>query len=217
MPAPGPDGSRRPLHELVACHECDRLMLRLPIATGECAQCPRCGHVLYSHRPSVLRRGLALTIAALLLYIPACFLPLMELHLLGQHARETVWSSVLALWQAGMPEIAMVVFLCGMLIPLLKLVCQLSVLLSIRWRRGRSVGLRLFRAYHHLRAWGMLEIYLMGVLVSMVKLAGMAQLEVGVGLMCFVALLLVQVWLEVSLSAHQVWEALSGVDAHACD
>lgn len=206
-----------PLETLVACHECDWLMVKVPVASGERARCPRCGFELYGHRPRMLRRCLALTVAALLLYIPANFLPFMELHLLGQRSQDTVWTAVLALFHSGMPEIAIVVLLCSMVIPLLKLLCQLFVLLSIGCNLGRPTGLLLYRLYHHLRGWGMLEVYLMGALVSMVKLAGLAELSLGVGLGCFVGLLLLQVWLEVTFSAHQVWEALSGEDAHACD
>jgi paraquat-inducible protein A len=102
-------------------------------------------------------------------------------------------------------------------IPLLKLVCQLLVLLSIRLDIGRSYGLLLYRIYHHLRDWGMLEVYLMGVLVAIVKLADLAAMTVGLGLVCFVSLLLVQVWLEVVMSPHQIWDALAGEDAYAGD
>ena len=54
----------------------------------------------------------------------------------------------------------------------------------------------------------MLEVYLMGILVSIVKLSDMADLSLGIGLFCFVALLLAQVWLEVTMSPQQIWAAL---------
>ena len=63
-----------------------------------------------------------------------------------------------------------------------------------------------------------LEVYLMGVLVAIVKLADLAELSLGLGLVCFVSLLLmVQVLLEVVMSPHQIWQALSGEDDHAGD
>lgn len=209
--------SELPLDDLIACHECDLLMRKPTLAHGEKALCPRCGYELYAHRYNVVQRSLALVIAALLLYIPANFLPIMQLNLLGQSAQDTVWSGVLGLFNSGMTEISVVVFLCSMAIPLLKLLCQLTVLLSIRFDIGRSYGLLLYRIYHHMRDWGMLEVYFMGVLVAIVKLADMAALTVGLGLACFVGLLLVQVWLEVVMSPHQIWQALSGEDAHAGD
>lgn len=206
-----------PLENLVACHECDLLMRKPQLAHDEKALCPRCGYELYAHRHNVVERSLALVIAALLLFIPANFLPIMQLNILGQSAEDTVWTGVIGLFETGMQSVAVVVFLCSMGIPLLKLLCQLFVLLSIRLDVGRSYGLLLYRIYHHLRDWGMLEVYLMGVLVAIVKLADLASITVGLGLVCFISLLLVQVWLEVVMSPHQIWEALSGEDAHAGD
>lgn len=206
-----------PLEALVACHECDLLMHKPSLSDGESAACPRCGYELFRHRHRVIRRSLALVIAALLLYVPANFLPIMQLNLLGQTTEDTVWSGVVGLYDSGMQGIALVVFLCSMAVPLLKLLCQLLVLLSIRLDFGRSYGLLLYRIYHHMREWGMLEVYLMGILVAIVKLMDLADLSLGLGLFCFVALLLVQVWLEVTMSPHQIWEALSGEDIHAGD
>jgi paraquat-inducible protein A len=209
--------SELPLDDLVACHECDLLMRKPKLGHGEKALCPRCGYELYAHRHNVVQRSLALVIAALLLYVPANFLPIMQLNLLGQSSNDTVWSGVVALFDTGMQSVSVIVFLCSMGIPLLKLLCQLAVLLSIRFDIGRSYGLLLYRIYHHLRDWGMLEVYLMGVLVAFVKLADMAAISVGLGLVCFISLLLVQVGLEVVMSPHQIWQALSGEDAHAGD
>jgi len=206
-----------PLDELVACHECDLLMRKPVLSRGERAECARCGYELYANRHNVVQRSLALVIAALLLYVPANFLPIMHLNLLGQTSQDTVWTGVLGLFDTGMQGVAAVVFLCSMGIPLLKLLCQLVVLLSIQLNVGRSFGLLLYRIYHHLRDWGMLEVYLMGVLVALVKLADMAELSIGLGLVCFISLLLIQVWLEVAMSPHQIWQALSGEDAHAGD
>ncbi|ANJ54295.1 paraquat-inducible protein A [Pseudomonas silesiensis] len=209
--------SELPLEDLVACHECDLLMRKPELAHDEKALCPRCGYELYAHRHNVVQRSLALVIAALVLFVPANFLPIMQLNLLGQSSNDTVWSGVVGLFDSGMQSVSVIVFLCSMAIPLIKLLCQLAVLLSIRFDVGRSYGLLIYRIYHHLRDWGMLEVYLMGVLVAIVKLADMAAVTVGLGLACFIGLLLVQVWLEVVMSPHQIWQALSGEDAHAGD
>lgn len=214
---PEPSLPSLPLEQLVACHECDLLMRKPVLQDGESAECPRCGYELFSHRHHVVRRSLALVLTALLLYVPANFLPIMQLNLLGQTSQDTVWSGVLGLYESGMQGIAVVVFLCSMAVPLLKLLCQLLVLLSIRLDFGRGYGLLLYRIYHHMREWGMLEVYFMGILVAIVKLMDLADLSLGLGLFCFIALLLIQVWLEVTMSPHQIWEALSGEDIHAGD
>ncbi|MBC9250647.1 paraquat-inducible protein A [Pseudomonas alcaligenes] len=201
------------LHELIACHECDLLMYHPHLGEEQKANCPRCGYELLVHRRQMRRRSLALVLTALLLFVPANFLPIISLNLLGQNAVDTVWTGVLGLYSSGMQGVALVVLLCSMLVPLIKLLCQLFVLLSMPYPALRPQGIQLYRAYHHLREWGMLEVYLFGILVSIVKLKDMADLHLGVGLACFVGLMLAQVWLEVTMSPHQVWDALSEEEA----
>lgn len=206
-----------PLEELIACHECDLLMRREHVEPGLKSICPRCGYELEVHRRDMVRRALALVVTALLLYVPANFLPIMDITILGQTGVDTVWSGVQGLYNSNMQGVGILVFLCSMVIPLLKLLCQLFVLLSLRFNIAQRQGMLLYRTYQHLREWGMLEVYLMGILVSIVKLIAMAELHVGLGLACFVALLFTQVWLEVTMSRHQVWDELSTEDGDARD
>lgn len=198
-----------PLEQLIGCPECDLLMDRPSLEPGQAAECPRCGFELVALRQRVVGRSLALTLAALLLFFPANLMPIMHLNLLGRLSQDTVWSGVQGLYDSGMRGVALLVFLCSMAVPLLKLLCQLAVLLSIGTGHGRRYGLFLYRTYHHMREWGMLEVYLLGILVAMIKLGDLAELSMGPGLACFIGLLLVQVRLEVVMSPQQIWEALA--------
>lgn len=99
--------------------------------------------ILFSHRHHVVRRSLALVLTALLLYVPPTSFADHAINLFGQTSQDTVWSGVIGLYESGMQGIAVVVFSCSMAVPLLKLLCQLLVLLSIRIDFGRSYGLLL--------------------------------------------------------------------------
>ncbi|MDT4810376.1 Inner membrane protein YebS [compost metagenome] len=200
----------QPLEALAACLECDLLMHRPRLAAEEKANCPRCGFEFAVRRNQWESRSLALVLAALIFYIPANFLPIMHFNLLGQSSRDTVWGGVVGLYETGMQGVALLVFLCSMVIPLAKLCCQLLVLVHLRFGIDLRVGMLLYRSYHHLREWGMLEVYLIGILVSIIKLIDLAELEVGIGLGCFLGLLLTQLWLEVAMPPSQVWAALGG-------
>ena len=196
------------LDHLLACPECD-LLMKCPVVThGLKVSCACCGYTLINSKPKMVTRSLALVLSALLLYIPANFLPIMKLNLLGRVTEETVWSGVSELYKSGMPEVAIVVFMCAMAIPLLKLLCQLWVLLSIRFDMAKGLGLLAYRIYHHLREWGMLEVYLISTLVALVKLVDMADLTLDIGMACFIGLLVVQILLEVVMTPHEVWRAL---------
>jgi paraquat-inducible protein A len=62
-----------------------------------------------------------------------------------------------------------------------------------------------FRYYHYLDEWGMLEVYMLGVLVAVVKLSGMASVLPGIGLYCFIALLLVTTLMSSLLDEEGFW------------
>lgn len=121
-----------PLDQLVACHECDLLLRKPTLKSGERSDCPRCGYELDAHRYNLLKHNLALVVTALQLYVPANLLPIMHLKLLGQRSDDTVWGAVRGLYDTGMYGITTVVFLCSMAVPFLKFTCQLTVLLSIQ-------------------------------------------------------------------------------------
>ena len=198
-----------PIDQLIACPDCDLLMQRPLPKVNQAVFCPCCGRKLYVFRENVAIKSLALVITALLLYIPANFLPIMYLHLMGRVTTETLWSGVFSLYIGGFPWLAVVVFLCSMMVPLFKLVCQFIVIISLITKSGKSYGLYIYRAYHHLKEWGMLEVYLLGILVSIIKLGDMAELELGIGLLCFILLLWIQIWMEFLMSPEQIWIALS--------
>lgn len=196
------------LEQLVICHECDLLMGKPHLQDGETAECPRCGYEVHRHQPHMVQRSLALVLSALIFYLPANFMPIMSLELLGQKNDDTIWSAVKALYLSDMTVIALVVFLSSMLIPLIKLFTQLWVLLILQLNGSARFGLWLYRTYHNMREWGMLEVYMFGVLVSIVKMIDLGDLSLGLGLACFVGLLVSQIWLEATMNDHQVWEML---------
>ncbi|MGA4816804.1 paraquat-inducible protein A [Pseudomonas aeruginosa] len=85
----------------------------------------------------------------------------------------------------------------------------------MRFGIARLIGMLLYRGYHHLREWGMLEVYLMGIpgFHRQADRHGRPQPGHRPGL--FRGALFTQVWLEVTMSPHQVWEALGGEDDDA--
>lgn len=204
-----------PLSKLIVCPECDLLMPAIHLAKDQRLDCPRCSSELKVFRHDMVRRALALALTALILFIPATFLPVLTLNLLGQKRQGSVWDSIYGLYESGMHTISILVLLCGFAIPLCKLLCQFYVLVAIYINKGKNFAVVCYKSYLHLKEWGMLEIYLLGILVSIVKLHGMAELRLGMGLACFIMLLFVQVWLELVMNPSQVWLFLGRRHNHA--
>jgi len=170
------------MENMIACHECDLLLARPEVPPGGVAQCPRCGSTLFAQSVNSIERSLALAIAGLILFLPANIYPLLTLEVVGIHQNQTVFSSAMSLYDDGLWMVALLILLFVILVPLVKLLLLLYVSASLHGRtlwRGTALALR---SYQHLDEWGMLEVYLLGIAVAVVKLVDIASIETGIGL-----------------------------------
>ena len=193
---------------LVACHDCDEVHRVPELPDGGAAVCTRCGKVLFRHRAQSIERALALNVAALALFGVANLFPLMTMKLGGQAVATTLLKGVTALYDSGMGALAALVLIVAILIPLLKLVGSIWILGLAHAGRLTRMRAPVFRFIEQLHPWAMTEVYLLGLIVAWVKLRELASIELGIGLMAFVALILVMIWAESALEPHEVWERI---------
>lgn len=176
---------------LVACHECDLLQHAVPIAPGETARCARCGAELARNPPDSLDRTLAYTLTAAILYGLANAFPLIGLELQGRYAEVTMFAAVRNLWHIGMQPVAALVFVTAQLFPLLEMLMILLVLVPLRLGRHSPRLTAFFRLVLSVQPWGMTEVFLLGMLVSLVKLAHSGSVILGTAFWATAALILV--------------------------
>src|SRR5215475_2603150 len=165
---------------LLACHDCDVLQREVPVPPGGSARCPRCGAVLYLRRENGLDRTLAYSHGAAALYIIAISFPIVGLEAAGHHSCTTLFGAVRTLWDQGMGSVAGLVFTTTILMPGLEIAALLYLLLPLKlgWvPRGLPA---VFRTVHAIRPWGMVEVFMLGTLVALTKLAHLASVEPGV-------------------------------------
>ena len=67
---------------------------------------------------------------------------------------------------------------------------------------------RVFRIYETLHPWAMTEVYMLGILVALVKLADLASIEVGIALWSVAALIVTMAATDSALENHEIWERL---------
>ena len=136
--------------------------------------------------PIAIQRCAALAVSALLLFIPANLLPILHLTQLGHETRSTIWEGVVALWESGTQEVALLVFACSIVIPLLKIIAMLW--LCATWRTPNAMlSPLLVRVLDAVGRWSMLDVFLVAILVSLVKLGDLARVTPGPGLLAFSA------------------------------
>ncbi len=196
--------------ELIACHECDALQQATRLPPGGVARCICCGGHLYSNPKGGLDTPLALSISTLILFLVANTYPLMTLNVAGQSKDTTLSGASWALYQANMPELAAVVWLASVVTPALIIFCNLYILASLRFRL-RLPGVRALLVWvTRLQPWGMMDVFMLGILVSLVKLSGMAEVKLGAGLYAFVALIFFFTASAARFEPHLLWRRLKG-------
>lgn len=192
---------------LVACEYCDAIYQRAELAQGERALCLRCGGQLYRDSSRAYARLLPLVIAALILFMVSNAYPIVEMDLKGVRTETTLWGAVQALYADNMTLVAVLVFATTILFPLSELLMMLYLLVPMARHRMPPGFERIVRGIQQTRPWGMIEVFMIGVLVTLVKLSTMAQVLPGVALWSFAALVIVLAAM-LSFNPRDLWQHL---------
>ncbi len=190
----------------IACHECDLIHRIKPLPAKGAANCIRCGAVLYKHKPNSLDRTLAFAIAGLILFILANSFPFLGLRIGAQVRETTLITGIYELYVQGMQVVAILVLLTTVLVPFTQMMCLFYILLPLKFGRLPKRLPWVLRFLHRIQPWGMMEVFMVGILVSVVKLAKMAKIIPGISLYSFLALIFVLSAMTVSLDAHLIWQ-----------
>ncbi|HWT29175.1 MAG TPA: paraquat-inducible protein A [Methylophilaceae bacterium] len=207
MPAADPSTYR-----LTACHTCSQVS-RLPGNNGVYA-CSRCGQALHARKPYSVERAWALLITALVLFVPANLLPVMETGSLFGSQKDTIMSGVIYLWTSGSWPLAVVVFLASIVIPLAKIVILAMLLFSVQfgahwWPYERT---RLYRLVELIGRWSMLDIYVVTMLVALVQMQTLAVVHAGPGALAFGAVVVLTMLAAMAFDPRLIWDNLKEDD-----
>jgi len=190
-------------NELIACHECD-LLQRAPQGAGA-VRCGRCGAVLYRSSPGSSERTLAYTLTAVSLFILANAFPLIRLEINGNVITTTLIGAVRTLLRESVPEIAALMFLTTILIPAAQLAAMLYLLVPLRWGRMLPGVPQVLTFLGHVRPWAMVEVFMLGVLVSVVKLHSLARVVPGIALWSICGLVIAMPAMAASFDPRELW------------
>ena len=175
---------------LIVCHTCDAVLNRPRLAGKETARCPRCNERLCRGHAAQLDRLCALTLAALIAFAIAQCFPILEMNVSGMHVQTTLTGALDALWHQDMRIVAVMVFCSALLFPLVELAALLYLLVPLRAGRIPPAFDTVLRAIQLVRPWGMIEVFMLGILVTIVKMVSLAQVVPEAALFAFATLTL---------------------------
>lgn len=184
--------------------ECCGLVLQ---GAGHDARCPRCGFALHAVKPQSLQRTWAWLATAVILYIPANVLPVMSTASVLGHESHTLLGGIHELWSSGSWELALIVFIASIAVPLLK-VAALALLAATahrrsRWRQRERAAL--FRLVETVGHWSMLDVFVVVLLVAMVRFGILATVAPEAGLLAFGGVVIATMLASDSFDPRLIW------------
>ena len=174
----------------LTCRLCGQEHGPVRLEPGEKALCVRCGAVLAQGTRFGPDTVLVFSLTGLVLAVPAVVLPFIGAGKLGDERISLLFTGVASLWDGGMRALAVLVFLCGGLLPLL-LLATLTVLHAPAHLGWPAAHLRpLFRTAQVLAQWAIPEVQVLAVFVALMKLGRLVNVTIGPGFWCYCAMAL---------------------------
>jgi paraquat-inducible protein A len=197
----------------IACHGCDLMVDVSGLKDGERASCPRCGHFLTRYRADAYHRVVAYSLAALILLVLANSYSFLSFSSSGLESVMTLRATPGALWEYGMPGVAFIVGAFIIVIPAIVLVLLLVLCLPLSRDRYRPWLIPVARGIFRMQNWSMVEVFIIGVIVSLVKIAAMATVVLGISFWAYTGFAICFTLAVSSLDRYQVWEKIEALAA----
>jgi paraquat-inducible protein A len=200
-----PDNSNR----IIACHGCGQLAQLPDMENKTTAICFRCGSKLFRKLPDSVDKTLALAFTSLILFIVSNIYPFLAMRI-GTIIQETnLITGIVNLYHQGMPVLALLVLLTVVILPLFQIAGLIYIFLPLKLGFVSWKTAEVFRAMRYLQAWTMMEIYMLGILIAMIKLAKMAAIIPGLASVTFFLLICVLTAALSGLNPEDIWKRIS--------
>jgi paraquat-inducible protein A len=175
---------------------------------GNRASCPRCDHLLTTNTADGLTRSLAFALAAAMLLAMSMAFPFLSLQASGLEQVMTLPGSAYELYQDGYLSIAILVMGPIIGVPALMITTLVALLIPIRRGRPAPWLVPAGRFLFMLSPWSMVEVFVIGVLVSLVKIGAMATVFLGIAFWAYVAFAVCFTATLTNLDRVELWERI---------
>lgn len=195
----------------IACPGCDLLVSVSALEQGQSATCPRCACILTRKRHNAYNRVQAFAIAGLICLITANNYPFLSFSSSGLESVMTLRQTPGALWSYGMPEVGALVAAFIIFIPAVVLLLMLALSIPLSRNRYHTWMVPIAKGIFLTRNWSMVEVFIIGVIVSLVKIAAMATVVIGIAFWAYAAFAICFIVAVANLDRYQCWEHLEAL------
>ena len=192
------------ISNVVVCEYCDTVHQKTVLKASQRAYCRRCNAKLYMVHGMLSKHLLPLTLAAFVMFVIANCFPIIEMQVQGKTSSVTLIGSLFLLNEDGASLVAGLILLTTMLSPLLHLFIIMYVIYAYQSQK-KMLGMHfLIRLLQMLLPWGMVEVFMLGILVAVIKLSNVATIVPGVALWAFIVLSILMT-LIIAIDVRTLW------------
>src|SRR5262245_54724022 len=170
------------------CEECDAVYRERAVDRDALLRCRRCGATIARGHGLRLDGQLALTLGALAVFLIGSLSPIVTLELKGNHSEATLLEATRLTWQSGEQLVAALSLATAFVFPLLVIALRLWVLVPLVLRRPVPLLAPVMRMLRWVLRWSMVEVFMLGVLIAVVRSAGVTHVVLGAGIFAYMAL-----------------------------
>jgi len=199
------------LNTLLVCDECDLLLREHSIAAGDVTICNRCGHVLHRYQPEGLKRSLAFAITAAVLFVICNAFPIVGLSSKGLESSTSLLGMVSMLIHDDMPFVAGLVFVTTFLMPALEIGAFIYLLLPLSLGYLPPKMAAVFRVMHLSQPWAMVEVFMLGLIITVSKLNALATVVPEIALWAFVCLMFAITAAAANFDSRTFWDQVEAL------
>jgi paraquat-inducible protein A len=192
----------------LACHECDLLVSLGDLREGDQAVCPRCGYVLSSRSRNGLQRAIAFSMAAAIFLVFANLFPFLAIEASGLESEMVLGQAIVNLYKGGEAIVASIVFAFIVVIPGVILVLVSALAIPLTQGTYRPWLKPAARFIYELNSWSMAEVFIIGVIVSLVKIGQMATVIIGISFWAYAAFTICFTAAVASLDRLELWDEI---------
>ncbi|WP_067210200.1 paraquat-inducible protein A [Marinomonas aquimarina] len=150
----------------------------------------------------------ALLFTAVLLYLPANFLPIMTTRFLGVDSPSTIVGGVITLWHHESYMIAAIIFIASILVPMFKMLAIGYLNYSVQTNSRASIKQRygLYRITEMMGRWSMIDVFVVAILAGLVQLGSTMSVYPGSAVIAFCAVVVLTMLAAMSFDSRMIWE-----------
>jgi paraquat-inducible protein A len=145
----------------------------------------------------------------LFLFLIANAYPIVGLEIQGNRQVATLYGTVHTLWSNDRELVACLVAFTTMISPAIEIALLTYLLIPLRFNRMAEGTIPVLRFLQTVKPWSMTEVFLLGVLVSLVKLEHLAHVEAGIALWAFGGLIPLLIAAACAFNPDEIWEKVS--------